>query len=114
MSLNKKKYIEVKTFLPEPKLKLCPKWCTAHYALTLYTMYSTVYIFNVSMFHFIYMYSVYICVHVCVLGWPGATHSVDICEDLEDWSGANLPNMSDTEEEDTVRLVSVFDLTLLS
>ncbi|GAA6109718.1 proto-oncogene DBL isoform X1 [Tachysurus ichikawai] len=36
--------------------------------------------------------------------WPGATHSVDICEDLEDWSGANLPNMSDTEEEDTVRL----------
>lgn len=43
-------------------------------------------------------------------GWPGATHSVDICEDLEDWSGANLSNMSDTEEEDTVRLVSVFNL----
>ncbi|XP_060740959.1 proto-oncogene DBL [Tachysurus vachellii] len=39
--------------------------------------------------------------------WPGATHSVDICEDLEDWSGANLPNMSDTEEEDTVRLSPV-------
>ncbi|KAF4091314.1 hypothetical protein AMELA_G00035580 [Ameiurus melas] len=36
--------------------------------------------------------------------WPGATHSVDICEDLEDWSGANLSNISDTEEEDTVRL----------
>ncbi|MCJ8734061.1 hypothetical protein PDJAM_G00231090 [Pangasius djambal] len=36
--------------------------------------------------------------------WPGATHPVDICEDLEDWSGANLSNMSDTEEEDTVRL----------
>ncbi|XP_058252256.1 proto-oncogene DBL isoform X1 [Hemibagrus wyckioides] len=36
--------------------------------------------------------------------WPGATHSVDICEGLEDWSGPNLPNMSDTEEEDTVRL----------
>ncbi|XP_060783764.1 proto-oncogene DBL isoform X2 [Neoarius graeffei] len=36
--------------------------------------------------------------------WPGATHSVDLCEDLEDWSGANLSNMSDTEEEDTIRL----------
>lgn len=51
---------------------------------------------------------------MCVSGWPGATHSVDICEDLEDWSGANLCNMSDTEEEDTVRLVSVFDLALIS
>lgn len=48
-------------------------------------------------------------------GWPGATHSVDICEDLEDWSGANLSNMSDTEEEDTVRLVSLAtELTFIS
>lgn len=45
-------------------------------------------------------------------GWPGATPSVDICEELEDWSGANLTNMSDNEEEDTVRLVSVFNLAL--
>ncbi|TSS60346.1 Guanine nucleotide exchange factor DBS [Bagarius yarrelli] len=34
----------------------------------------------------------------------GASHSVDLCEDLEDWSGANLSNMFDTEEEDTVHL----------
>lgn len=63
------------------------------------------FLFNTSLF-------IYDC--VCVSGWPGATHSVDICEDLEDWSGANLSNISDTEEEDTVRLVSVFNLTLQS
>ncbi|XP_058845398.1 proto-oncogene DBL-like isoform X4 [Acipenser ruthenus] len=33
--------------------------------------------------------------------WPGASHSVDICEGLEDWSGtSDLSNPSDTEEED--------------
>ncbi|XP_057204860.1 proto-oncogene DBL isoform X1 [Triplophysa rosa] len=38
--------------------------------------------------------------------WPGAPYSVDICEGLEDWSGANsLSNPSDTEEEDTAHLV---------
>nr|XP_021328506.1 proto-oncogene DBL isoform X3 [Danio rerio] len=38
--------------------------------------------------------------------WPGAPYSVDICEGLEDWSGANsLSNPSDTEEEDAVHLV---------
>ncbi|XP_055033962.2 proto-oncogene DBL isoform X1 [Misgurnus anguillicaudatus] len=38
--------------------------------------------------------------------WPGAPYSVDICEGLEDWSGANgLSNPSDTEEEDAARLV---------
>ncbi|XP_030621420.1 proto-oncogene DBL [Chanos chanos] len=37
--------------------------------------------------------------------WPGAPHSVDICEGLEDWSGANsLSNLSDTEEDDTSSL----------
>ncbi len=47
--------------------------------------------------------------HACgvfVLGWPGAPYSVDICEGLEDWSGANsLSNPSDTEEEDAALLV---------
>ncbi|KTG05713.1 hypothetical protein cypCar_00004804, partial [Cyprinus carpio] len=39
--------------------------------------------------------------------WPGAPYSVDICEGLEDWSGANsLSNPSDTEEEDAARLVA--------
>ncbi|XP_077092349.1 proto-oncogene DBL isoform X2 [Siphateles boraxobius] len=38
--------------------------------------------------------------------WPGAPYSVDICEGLEDWSGANsLSNPSDTEEEDAAHLV---------
>ncbi|XDV37225.1 hypothetical protein PO909_006863 [Leuciscus waleckii] len=38
--------------------------------------------------------------------WPGAPYSVDICEGLEDWSGANsLSNPSDTEEEDTAHLI---------
>ncbi|MBN3297508.1 MCF2 protein, partial [Amia calva] len=39
--------------------------------------------------------------------WPGASHSVDICEGLEDWSGTNeLSNPSDTEEEEGFQLVS--------
>ncbi|KTG43003.1 hypothetical protein cypCar_00005439 [Cyprinus carpio] len=39
--------------------------------------------------------------------WPGTPYSVDICEGLEDWSGANsLSNPSDTEEEDAARLVA--------
>ncbi|KAI1903103.1 hypothetical protein AGOR_G00023760 [Albula goreensis] len=38
--------------------------------------------------------------------WPGASHSVDICEGLEDWSGTtDLSNLSDTEEEDSPPLV---------
>ncbi|XP_067313722.1 proto-oncogene DBL isoform X3 [Pseudorasbora parva] len=38
--------------------------------------------------------------------WPGAPYTVDICEGLEDWSGANsLSNPSDTEEEDATHLV---------
>ncbi|XP_063046759.1 proto-oncogene DBL [Engraulis encrasicolus] len=37
--------------------------------------------------------------------WPGAPHSVDICEGLEDWSGGHrLLPLSDTEEEDTTHL----------
>ncbi|KAL6480217.1 hypothetical protein MHYP_G00112500 [Metynnis hypsauchen] len=36
--------------------------------------------------------------------WPGAPHSVDICEGLEDWSGANsLSNLTDTEEDDSAQ-----------
>ncbi|KAG9272670.1 proto-oncogene DBL isoform X1 [Astyanax mexicanus] len=36
--------------------------------------------------------------------WPGAPHSVDICEGLEDWSGVNsVSNLTDTEEEDTAQ-----------
>ncbi|XP_043113542.1 proto-oncogene DBL isoform X1 [Puntigrus tetrazona] len=39
--------------------------------------------------------------------WPGAPYSVDICEGLEDWSGANsLSNPSDTEEDDASHLVA--------
>jgi len=52
---------------------------------------------------------------VCV-GWPGAPYFVDICEGLEDWSGANsLSNPSDTEEEDTAHLVRhhLFQMWLL-
>ncbi|KAG7465094.1 hypothetical protein MATL_G00172600 [Megalops atlanticus] len=38
--------------------------------------------------------------------WPGASHSVDICEGLEVWRGPNdLSNLSDTEEEDAALLV---------
>ncbi|KAI4885361.1 hypothetical protein NFI96_014333 [Prochilodus magdalenae] len=36
--------------------------------------------------------------------WPGAPHSVDICEGLEDWNGANsLSNLTDTEEDDSAQ-----------
>lgn len=40
-----------------------------------------------------------------VLGWPGTSHSVDICEGLEDWT-TDLSNISDSDEEDDVLLVS--------
>ncbi|XP_041930568.1 proto-oncogene DBL isoform X2 [Alosa sapidissima] len=37
--------------------------------------------------------------------WPGAHHSVDICEGLDDWNGGHSPfPLSDTEEEDIVHL----------
>lgn len=39
-----------------------------------------------------------------VLGWPGTSHSVDICEGLEDWT-TDLSNISDSDEDD-VLLVS--------
>lgn len=43
---------------------------------------------------------------MCVLGWPGAHHSVDICEGLEEWSGGrDAFHPSDTEEEVLVQLV---------
>lgn len=46
------------------------------------------------------------CMRCVCVGWPGAPYSVDICEGLEDWSGANsLSNPSDTEEEDATHLV---------
>lgn len=49
--------------------------------------------------------SMFVCPHLS--GWPGAPHSVDICEGLEDWSGSHSPfPLSDTEEEDIVHLVS--------
>lgn len=42
----------------------------------------------------------------CVPGWPGAHHSVDTCEDLEEWSGGrDAPQLSDTEDEVLVQLV---------
>lgn len=48
-----------------------------------------------------------------MIGWPGAPYSLDICEGLEDWSGANsLSNPSDTEEEDTTHLVGVVHLNI--
>ncbi|RXN06874.1 proto-oncogene DBL-like isoform X2 [Labeo rohita] len=37
-------------------------------------------------------------------GWPGTSHSVDICEGLEDWT-TDLSNISDSDEEDDVLLV---------
>lgn len=44
--------------------------------------------------------------NVCFVGWPGAHHSVDICEDLEEWSGGrDAFHPSDTEEEVLVQLV---------
>uniref|UniRef100_A0A8C8LLG2 Proto-oncogene DBL n=1 Tax=Oncorhynchus tshawytscha TaxID=74940 RepID=A0A8C8LLG2_ONCTS len=37
--------------------------------------------------------------------WPGAPHSVDICEGLEEWGGGEDPSQpSDTEEEDATQL----------
>lgn len=43
---------------------------------------------------------------VRVSGWPGAHHSVDICEGLEEWSGGqDAFHPSDTEEEALVQLV---------
>ncbi|KAA0703993.1 Proto-oncogene DBL [Triplophysa tibetana] len=36
--------------------------------------------------------------------WPGTSHSVDICEGLEDWT-TDLSNISDSDEEDDVLLV---------
>ncbi|XP_016381459.1 proto-oncogene DBL-like isoform X2 [Sinocyclocheilus rhinocerous] len=36
--------------------------------------------------------------------WPGTSHSVDICEGLEDWT-TDLSNISDSDEEDDVVLV---------
>lgn len=39
-------------------------------------------------------------------GWPGAHHSVDACEDLEEWTGGqDAPRPSDTEDEVLVQLV---------
>ncbi|XP_014051514.2 proto-oncogene DBL isoform X2 [Salmo salar] len=32
--------------------------------------------------------------------WPGTSHSVDVCEGLEDWSTTDLSNLSDSDEED--------------
>lgn len=40
-----------------------------------------------------------------IAGWPGTSHSVDICEGLEDWT-TDLSNISDSDEEDDVLLVS--------
>ncbi|XP_030648444.1 proto-oncogene DBL [Chanos chanos] len=38
--------------------------------------------------------------------WPGTSHSVDICEGLEDWSGTtDISNISDSDEDDDVLLV---------
>lgn len=34
------------------------------------------------------------------VGWPGTSHSVDVCEGLEDWSTTDLSNLSDSDEED--------------
>lgn len=41
-----------------------------------------------------------------VAGWPGTSHSVDISESLEDWT-TDLSNISDSDEEDDVLLVSL-------
>lgn len=45
-----------------------------------------------------------------VAGWPGTSQSVDICESLEDWT-TDISNISDSDEEDDVLLVS-FDLKI--
>lgn len=42
----------------------------------------------------------------CPPGWPGASNSVDVCEELDEWSAvSNLSVLSDTEEEDQGLLV---------
>lgn len=42
----------------------------------------------------------------CVPGWPGAHHSVDACEDLQEWPGGqDALQPSDTEDEVLVQLV---------
>lgn len=53
---------------------------------------------------------------VCVPGWPGAHHSVDMCEGLEWPGGRDGFPPSDTEEEVLVQLVrpnTTTDLTYL-
>jgi len=45
-----------------------------------------------------------------VAGWPGTSQSVDICEGLEDWT-TDISNISDSDEEDDVLLVS-FDIKI--
>lgn len=43
---------------------------------------------------------------VFVPGWPGAHHSVGICEGLEEWSGGqDAFHPSDTDEEAVAQLV---------
>ncbi|KAJ8276410.1 hypothetical protein COCON_G00081620 [Conger conger] len=38
--------------------------------------------------------------------WPGTSHSADICDGQEDWSGTtDLSNLSDSEEEDVPQLI---------
>ncbi|XP_019904223.1 proto-oncogene DBL isoform X4 [Esox lucius] len=32
--------------------------------------------------------------------WPGTSHSVDVCEGLEDWSTTDISNLSDSDEDD--------------
>lgn len=50
---------------------------------------------------------------MCVSGWPGAHHSVDICEGLEEWPGGrDAFHPSDTEEEVLVQLVRPYAVTL--
>jgi len=44
--------------------------------------------------------------NVCFTGWPGAHHSVDICEGLVEWSGGrDTFHPSDPEEEGSLQLV---------
>lgn len=45
-------------------------------------------------------------------GWPGARHSVDICEGLEEWSGGRGDfHQSDAEEEVLVQPVRLNIIT---
>lgn len=51
---------------------------------------------------------------MCVSGWPGAHHSVDICEGLEEWPGGrDAFHPSDTEDEVLVRQNTVTLDTIL-